>query len=118
MAKRARGASGRPGQRRSIQRSAGRPQTRPAAGSPAALPTSSELVDVAAVDPAEGAVGRDAPSNRGRTRAPSTSFEDSAAQEYAYVAADVRRIAVVGGSLFAVLLALFILIEVVGVIRF
>jgi hypothetical protein len=118
MAKRARGASGRPGQRRSNQRPAGRPQTRPAAGSPAARPSSSELVDVAAADAAESAVGREAPSNRGRTRTPSTSFEDSAAQEYAYVAADVRRIAVVGGSLFAVLFALFILIEVVGVIRF
>jgi hypothetical protein len=67
-----------------------------------------------AVDaPAEGA----APAARGRTRGPSASFEGSAAQEYAYVAADVRRIAVVGGSLFAVLIALFILIEVLGVIH-
>jgi hypothetical protein len=117
MAKRARGASGRPGQRRSIQRSAGRPQTRPAPASAAARPPSPELVDEVTADAAGAPVERPAPTSRGRTRAPSASFEDSAAQEYAYVAADVRRIAVVGGSLFAILLALFILIEVVGVIK-
>ena len=64
----------------------------------------------------------DAPSSRAagarsRTRGPSTSFEESAAQEYAYVASDVRRIAVVGGSLFAVLIALWLLIEVLGIIK-
>ena len=115
MAKRARGASGRPGQRRSIQRSAARAQTRPATGSAAASPPS--LDDEVATNAAEAPAGQPAPTSRGRTRVPSASFEDSAAQEYAYVAADVRRIAVVGGSLFAILIALFILIEVVGVIK-
>ena len=38
-------------------------------------------------------------------------------QEYAYVVRDVRRIATVGGSLIVILLVLYILIEVVGVIR-
>lgn len=38
-------------------------------------------------------------------------------QEYTYVVRDVRRIATVGGSLIAVLLVLYLLIEVVGVIR-
>ncbi len=38
-------------------------------------------------------------------------------QEYTYVVRDVRRIATVGGSLIVVLLVLYILIEVVGVIR-
>lgn len=38
-------------------------------------------------------------------------------QEYTYVVRDVRRIATVGGSLIVVLFVLYILIEVVGVIR-
>jgi hypothetical protein len=38
-------------------------------------------------------------------------------QEYAYVLRDIRRIATVGGSLVGVLIVLYILIEVVGVIR-
>jgi hypothetical protein len=38
-------------------------------------------------------------------------------QEYTYVVRDVRRIATVGGSLVGVLIVLYILIEVVGVIR-
>ena len=38
-------------------------------------------------------------------------------QEYAYVVRDVRRIATVGGSLVGVLFVLYILIEVIGVIR-
>jgi hypothetical protein len=74
-------------------------------------------VDEPAADVAEASAERPAGSSRGRTRTTSASFEDSAAQEYAYVAADVRRIAIVGGSLFAVLIALFVLIEVLGVIK-
>ncbi len=62
-------------------------------------------------------VARPAPAARGRTRTSSAVFEESAAQEYAYVAADVRRIAIVGGGLFAILIALFLLIEVFGVIH-
>ena len=38
-------------------------------------------------------------------------------QEYAYVVRDVRRIATVGGSLLGVLIVLYLLIEVIGVIR-
>jgi hypothetical protein len=38
-------------------------------------------------------------------------------QEYTYVVRDVRRIATVGGSLVVVLIVLYILIEVVGVVR-
>lgn len=116
MAKRARGAGGRPGQRRSNQRSANRAQNRPAAPT-AARAASPAPVDEPAADFAEASAERPAGSSRGRTRTTSASFEDSAAQEYAYVAADVRRIAIVGGSLFAVLIALFVLIEVVGVIK-
>jgi hypothetical protein len=38
----------------------------------------------------------------------------SAAQEYAYVARDVRRIALVGGGLVAFLIGLFVLVQVTG----
>lgn len=38
-------------------------------------------------------------------------------QEYAYVVRDVRRIVTVGGSLLGVLVALYIVIEVLGVIH-
>jgi hypothetical protein len=48
---------------------------------------------------------------------PSASFAESAAQEYAYVASDVRRIALVGGGLFVTLIVLFLLIQVVGVVH-
>ena len=117
MAKRARGTSGRPGQRRSNQRSASRQQSRPASGPAPSRVTSPELVEATVVDDDDGASERPATASRGRTRTSSASFEVSAAQEYAYVAADVRRIAIVGGSLFGVLFALFILIEVLGVIH-
>jgi hypothetical protein len=61
---------------------------------------------------------RPSPSPRTRTRgAASASFSESAAQEYAYVASDVRRIALVGGGLFAALIILFVLIEVLGVVH-
>jgi len=51
---------------------------------------------------------QDAPRMRAR---PSGTFVASAAQEYAYVRSDLRRIAVIGGSLFGVLLVLFVVIE-------
>ncbi len=117
MAKRSKGASGRPGQRRPVQRSnAGRPAQRAVEAVPVGQVTADDLVQevpaTTADAPSSGAAGA-----RSRTRGPSTSFEESASQEYAYVASDVRRIAVVGGSLFAVLIALWLLIEVLGIIK-
>jgi hypothetical protein len=47
-----------------------------------------------------------------------SSLETSAAAEYAYVARDVRRIAIVGGSLFAVLIGLWVVSQVIGPIAF
>ena len=41
-----------------------------------------------------------------------------AEEEYAYVVRDARRIVRVGGSLVAVLAVLFVLIDVLGIIRF
>jgi len=129
MAKRARGG-GRPGQRRALQRSGPRPASRPSAaprptGSsrPAAVPerevpSTALALDVEVADADAAAEPRPAPSGRARTRGgPSASFAESAAQEYAYVASDVRRIALVGGSLFIVLIVLFVLIEVLGIVH-
>ncbi len=114
MAKRARGAHGRPGQRRATPRT-GRPAARPAGDVAAAtnLPVET-LADEGSAAGLEPRPGRAAAA---RARGTSAVFETSAAQEYAYVAHDVRRIAIVGGSLFAVLIALFLLIEVLGVIH-
>jgi hypothetical protein len=113
MAKRARGGGRRPGQRRPTQRTGPRPATASARPDAVAPP---EPLDVA-VDATEAPTPRPSAPARTRSRASSSAFEESAAQEYAYVASDVRRIAIVGGSMFAVLIALFILIEVLGVIH-
>ena len=117
MAKRARGASGRPGQRRPVHRTAARPVHRPVETATAAQATTAEPVDDLPEASASGATNGPAAGPRTRTRGPSSSFEESAAQEYAYVASDVRRIAIVGGSLFAVLIALWLLIEVLGIVK-
>jgi hypothetical protein len=116
MAKRARGAR-RPGQRRSIQRTGPRTAPRQAAApEPSAAPALA--TDAATTAPVDEVAPRTGPGLRARARGgPSASFAESAAQEYAYVASDVRRIALVGGSLFATLIVLFVLIEVAGVIR-
>jgi hypothetical protein len=53
--------------------------------------------------------------SRTRSRA-SATFTASAAQEYAYVVSDVRRIILVGGSLVGVILVLFLLVDVLHVI--
>ncbi len=116
MSKRARGA-GRPGQRRAIQRTGPRPGPRPIAA-----PEASAGPALATEPTAAGALdtlgSRPGPGARARMRGgPSASFAESAAQEYAYVASDVRRIAMVGGGLFATLIVLFVLIEVLGVVH-
>ncbi len=45
---------------------------------------------------------------------PGSSLAVSAADEYQYVARDVRRIAIVGGSLIAILIGLWIIVSVTG----
>jgi len=117
MAKRARGAHGRPGQRRPAPRT-GRPAPQPAANDAARAAAASPALEPHADEgPAAAPEQRPGRAAAARARGTSASFETSAAQEYAYVAHDVRRIAVVGGSLFAVLIVLFLLIEVLGVIH-
>ena len=136
MAKRVRGSTSRPGQRRPLQRPAVRPQTRPAApvasvASPTSVePRSDELTEAeearaAQLEAAIVAEERQAEASKRRARTtrsvdaeaprPGSSLAISAAEEYAYVARDVRRIAIVGGSLTAILLGLWALSHVAGV---
>ena len=127
MAKRSR-IGGRPGQRRPIQRPANRPAvaapTRPRDGvTPEEEARAAELEAVIvaeekAADDARRGVNAE---RRGRAATEgaiysSSSLATRASEEYAYVRRDVRRIALVGGSLLGVLAILDILVNVAHVI--
>ncbi|HEY3334427.1 MAG TPA: hypothetical protein VGK16_04245 [Candidatus Limnocylindrales bacterium] len=127
MVKRARG-SVRPGQRRPIDRRPATPGAAPAVPTAAAAPRPSGLSDAELTRAAELeaqllAEERAAETARRRTaeRAPSRElaatrtmrFED----EYAYVARDVRDIVRIAIILLAILFALYLIIDVFGVIK-
>ncbi len=131
MAKRSRGST-RPGQRRPIQRSAARPSA-PAPVAPVS-PRSSSLTpeeearaaELEAKIVADERAAEDARKRTDRRRsspvAPdltpgprSTSgLAVRAAEEYAYVGRDVRRITLIGGSLIIVMLVLWALTHLTG----
>jgi hypothetical protein len=130
MAKRVRGTTSRPGQRRPLQRTTPRPAKPSAPVSEVVARPSDELTDAeearaAELEAAIVAEERQAEESHRITRttratesaapnrAPS-SLATSAAEEYAYVARDVRRIAIVGGSLVAVLIVLWIASHALG----
>ncbi len=135
MAKRSRGSS-RPGQRRPAQRPVARPAARPALSSPVVPADSlSEAEEARAAElearlvaeerAASDARSRDRQRARAADLAPRVSaggrvqssvLAARAAEEYTYVQRDVRRIATVGGSMVGILVALFLLIEVVHVL--
>jgi hypothetical protein len=130
MAKRARGSiTTRPGQRRPLQRSSTRPTAAVAPTAPAApvAPQPATLTDAeearaAELEAAIVAEERRAEDmkRRSRTRTtdeavparPSSSLAVAAANEYAYVARDVRRIVLVGGSLIVLLLAMWVVAHI------
>jgi len=128
MAKRARGSTSRPGQRPPLQRHPARPATPPAA---ATIPvvrsdelTAAEEVRAAELEAVIVADERQAEASSRRERSARAAAADtpratstlaiSAADEYAYVARDVRRIAIVGGSLIAFLLGLWAIAHATG----
>lgn len=132
MAKRARGAP-RPGQRARLQRS---PSARPpfdAPPPPSAVPTPrpATLTDeeearaaeietrlVAAERSAEEAARRQTRGQRAPEReAPvrSGSIAVRASEEYAYVMRDVRRLVLIGGSILALLIAIWVVIQATGI---
>ncbi len=129
MAKRVRGSTSRPGQRPPLQRSAARPTPKPAAPATQVVVRPDELTEAeearaAELEAAIVAQEREAEATKQRARAvrtvepmaarPGSSLSVSAAEEYAYVARDVRRIAIVGGSLISLLLGLWVLVQVTG----
>jgi hypothetical protein len=128
MAKRARGTSTRPGQRAPLQRRGpltprlSSPVTPPtigltpseearAAELEAAIVASERVADRPAVTASERPAAR---AFEPRVRTGSGSIGARAAEEYGYVSRDVRRIAVVGGSLIILLLALWAVVQATG----
>lgn len=123
MAKRARGTTTRPGQRRPMQRPPARPAgpatqiaPRPATLTEAEEARAAELeAAIVAEEQAAAESARRARPQRGAVEAPSRSFSSlavAASNEYAYVARDVRRIVTVGGTLVGVLAALWVITQV------
>jgi hypothetical protein len=130
MVKRIRGSSTRPGQRARLQRSAARPTTPSDATSTVAAPRPAGLTaqeEARAAELEAQLVAEEkaaaAAQTRGRRPAPDTApapaarggLAAQAADEYAYVVRDVRRIAVVAGSLFAILLVLYVVTSMAGI---
>ncbi len=131
MAKRQRPRGGsRPGNR------GARPGARPAAAAPARSGGLSAAEEARAAEieaqivASEAAAANQRARGRDKRRPADDLLRDDASrtrsgsllairgeQEYTYVVRDIRRIVTVGGSLVGVLLLLYILIEVVGVIR-
>lgn len=133
MAKRARGTT-RPGQRAPLQRSSSAarpPLATPPLASPTATPRPPTLTKeeearaaeiearlVAAERSAEDAARRQIRGRRVAEReAPvrTGSIAVRASEEYAYVIRDVRRIALIGGSLVVLLIALWALTQATGI---
>jgi len=123
MAKRARGTPSRPGQRAPLQRGTA---ARPPLATPVPVPRPSTLTDeeearaaeleariLAAERAAEASTVRRAPvASEAPTRAGSLAVR--ATQEYAYVARDIRRLALIGGSMLAILIGLWIVLQATG----
>jgi hypothetical protein len=121
MAKRSR-LAGRPGQRRPLQRTAA---PRPAGSTPVAPPPTSitpeeeaRAAELEAQIVAEEQAATEARSARTRGRrgdgevvVSSGTIAARASDEYRYVSRDLRRIAVVGGFLIAVMVVLEILVN-------
>jgi hypothetical protein len=136
MAKRARGTTTRPGQRRPIKRSAARPSgpsprasatagsgaeavaQRPASLTPEEEARAAELEAAIVAEERQAEEGRRMRAQRSAPQAPiraSSPLAVAAANEYAYVARDVRRVAIVGGSLVSLLIALWVVVQVTGI---
>jgi len=126
MAKRSRGHTSRPGQRPPLQRQATRPSAPPATATAPVRPdtlTDEEEARAAQLEAAIVAEEREAEAVSQKAKAPrkvepavrASTLEVSAADEYAYVARDVRRIAIVGGSLVAILFGLWAIVSVTGI---
>jgi hypothetical protein len=125
MAKRARGTTTRPGQRRPMQRTPARPSAvLPAVAPRPATLTAEEEARAAELEAAIVAEEQAAQTARrvrpqraagDVTPRPVSSLAVAASNEYAYVARDVRRIVTVGGTLVAILAVLWVIVQITGV---
>ena len=128
MAKRVRGST-RPGQRRRIQRSTtsraqvtSQPATPPSTSLTAAEEARAAELEAQIVAEERAAETANRSRERGRRqveaegRARPGSIAVRASEEYAYVLRDVRRIALIGGSLIAGLLGLWVVTQVTGIV--
>jgi uncharacterized membrane protein len=132
MAKRVRGSSIRPGQRPPTQRTSTRPATAPAPAA-AVAPSAPKPTGLTADEEARAAViearivaeetaaeaGRSRSAERRRDPEPSVGrasgpIAQRAAEEYAYVGRDVRRITLIGGSLILLMIVLWIIANASG----
>lgn len=94
------------------------PATRPATLTPEEEARAAELEAAILVEERQAEVGRRARAERTTSAAPlraTSPLAVAAANEYAYVARDVRRVALVGGSLVGFLLLLWAAVQVTGV---
>jgi hypothetical protein len=126
MAKRARGTTTRPGQRRPMQRPTARTvaPTQPVTPRPATLTDDEEAraaqleAAIVAQEQAAAETARRARPQRPAAEVSARSFSSlavAAGNEYAYVARDVRRIVTVGGTLLGILAALWVVVQATGV---
>ena len=128
MAKRVRGST-RPGQRRRMQRSTtpraqvtSQPASPPSSSLTAAEEARAAELEAEIVAAERAAETANRPRERGRrtvepeVRTRPGSIAVRASEEYAYVLRDVRRIALIGGSLIAGLLGLWVVTQVTGVV--
>ena len=124
MAKRARGSTTRPGQRAPIQRTGPRPATIPVVAGEVVRPESLTDAEVVRATELEAQIvaqekAADTAATAARTREtaaprPGGTLAQAATEEYAYVSRDVRRIAIIGGSLIALLFAAWALVTFTG----
>ena len=125
MAKRARGTTTRPGQRRPMQRTPVRPSTaapriepRPATLTADEEARAAELEAAILAEEHAAEITRRVRQQRSASDvAPrsGSSLAVAASNEYAYVARDVRRIVAVGGTLVAILAVLWVVVQATGI---
>jgi hypothetical protein len=124
MAKRSR-IAGRPGQRRPLQRAASRPATTsvrpPGSVTPDEEARAAELEAAILAEERAADQARRVPDRKGRPTEGGTIYSSvplatRAAEEYGYVRRDVRRIALVGGTMLALLIVLDVLVNVLHIL--
>lgn len=125
MAKRARGTTSRPGQRAPLARAAGSTPPRPGSSAAATRPASLTPEEEARAAELEAQIlaeekAAEAAQRRTRSRRADGSVAMGgtialrAAEEYRYVARDMRRITIIGGGLVAFLIGLWAVTMVTG----